>query len=82
MTTSHIWCQTKCVEFMEEEHPKIVIANTNTTEKEMQPYIDMANEYGYVIYYIIVEKRHNNKNDHNVPNETIERMKERFEISL
>ncbi len=82
MTTSHIWCQTKCVEFMEEGHPKIVIANTNTTEKEMRPYIDMANEYGYIIYYIIVEKRHNNKNDHNVPNETIERMKERFEISL
>ena len=30
----------------------------------------------------IVEKRHNNKNNHNVPEEKIEQMRNRFEFKL
>lgn len=81
-TTAHNWCQRKCKRFMKREIPKIVVANTNTTEKELEPYINLANEYGYSVFSVILEKRHNNKNNHNVPEGTIEKMKERFDIKL
>ncbi len=80
--SSHDWCQKKCKRFMDIECQKIVIANTNTTEDEMQPYQDLADMYGYRVFYIVVERRHGNTNNHNVPNEAVERMRERFKIML
>ena len=79
---SHEWCVRKCNRFMQIAHSKIVIANTNTTENEMQVYADLAEKCGYRIYYIIVERRHENKNTHNVPDETVEKMRARFDIKL
>jgi predicted kinase len=62
--------------------PKIAVSNTFTQEWEMQPYFDLAKEYGYMVFCVIVEKRHNNKNNHNVPEDKIQMMKDRFEINL
>jgi len=42
----------------------------------------MANRYGYRIHTLIVENRHGSKNVHNVPDDKLEQMKDRFEISL
>ena len=64
------------------EYPKIVVSNTFTQEWEMQPYIDMSKEHGYKVFTIIVENRHGGLNEHNVPDEIIDKMKERFEIVL
>ena len=61
---------------------RIVVANTTTTEKEMQPYADMAKEFGYQIFYLIVENRHLGVNTHNVPDATLVKMRERFSIKL
>ena len=61
---------------------RIVVSNTFTQEWEMKPYLNMANEYGYTIFFIIVENRHNGVNEHNVSEEIVEKMKNRFEISL
>jgi len=60
----------------------IAVANTFTTEKEMKPYFKLAEEYGYTVTTIIVESRHGNKNDHKVPIETVDKMRERFSIKL
>ena len=79
---AHKSCQKKCEELMKIEATRIVVANTNTTIKEMKPYVDLAKEYGYTTFYLIVENRINSTNVHNVPESTINKMKERFEISL
>jgi hypothetical protein len=63
-------------------YPEIVVSNTSTMVKEMQPYLDLAQQYGYRVVSLIVENRHGSKNVHNCPEETIERMRDRFEISL
>lgn len=60
----------------------IVVSNTSTTEKEMKPYLDLAEEYGYRVVSLIVENRHGNESVHNVPQETIEKMRARFSIKL
>ncbi|MFA5152828.1 MAG: hypothetical protein WC554_09735 [Clostridia bacterium] len=82
MRLSHLKCQNKCVTLMKENKPLIIIANTSTTKKELKPYYDLAIGYNYKIFSVIIENRHNGKNIHNVPEETIKKMKERFDISL
>lgn len=60
----------------------VIVANTSTTEKELHPYYDLANKYGFEVFSIIVENRHNGINEHNVPEETLEKMRNRFDIKL
>ena len=60
----------------------IVVSNTFTQEWEMKFYQIIAKKYGYKVYTIIVENRHAGKNEHGVPEEKIEQMKNRFEIKL
>ena len=79
---SHLLCQQKANNYMMDGVSPVIIANTSTTEKEMKPYYDMAEKWGYRIFSIIVENRHGGVNTHNVPEETIEKMKNRFDIKL
>jgi predicted kinase len=79
---AHTWCQEEINFLMKNCHEVIVVSNTFTQEWEMQPYIDMAKEFEYTVHSLIVENRHDGKNSHNVPVETINRMKERFETKL
>jgi predicted kinase len=80
---AHAWCQFIVEEemnYLKEE--RIVVSNTFTQEWEMQPYYDLAEKYGYRVYSLIVENRHGNKDVHNVPEEKLVQMKQRFEIKL
>jgi hypothetical protein len=48
----------------------------------MQPYFDLAEKHGYRVYSLIVENRHGGVNEHGVPEDKLEIMKNRFEVSL
>ena len=48
----------------------------------MKDYFDLASTYGYRVVSLIVENRHGSKNVHNVPEETLEKMRNRFEVKL
>ena len=67
---------------MSDGEEKIVVSNTFTQEWEMKPYFEWAEDFGYKVFSIIVENRHGGENVHNVPQETLEKMKNRFEIKL
>jgi 50S ribosomal subunit-associated GTPase HflX len=67
---------------MESGIQKIAVSNTFTQEWEMEPYFELAKTYGYKVFSIVVENRHGGVNDHNVPEEKIEEMKNRFQIKL
>lgn len=79
---AHEWCQRKCRRFMKAQAERIMVANTSTTEREMQPYMDLARQFGYKVFSVIVETRHGNKSVHNVPEVTLDKMRERFNIKL
>jgi predicted kinase len=79
---AHQWCQGFVKSDMILEYPKIVVSNTSTQEWEMKPYFDMAKEYGYTVFSVVVENRHGGKNTHGVPEDKIEQMCQRFEIKL
>jgi predicted kinase len=79
---AHGWSQRKCRRFMKAQVETVIIANTNTTEREMQPYMDLARQFGYMVYSIIVENRHGNESVHGVPEATLEKMRGRFDVKL
>jgi len=61
---------------------KIVVSNTFTQEWEMKPYYELAEKYGYTVFSLIVENRHGGTNSHNVPEDVLTAMENRFEIKL
>ncbi len=63
-------------------HDVIVVANTNTTEKDYGYYQEKANEYGANVFFLVVENRHNNKDVHNVPDENLRIQEQRIKNSL
>jgi predicted kinase len=78
---SHEWCQNKTEEWLKTGY-NVAVSNTFTQEWEMMPYFALAKQYGYMVQSLIVENRHNGESEHNVPQETLNKMKTRFEISL
>lgn len=60
----------------------VIVHNTTTTPKEIKIYTDLAAKYGYEVTSLIVENRHGNKSVHGVPDEAMERMRNRFEVKL
>lgn len=81
---AHNKCRADAGEAMLANINYVIVDNTNITKREMQPYEELANEFGYTIKYQTV----GNLTDidiyakrciHNVPLKTIERMAKRFE---
>ena len=79
---AHADCKNRCEAAMKNSVSKIAVANTFTRDWEMEGYLDLAEKHGYVVFSLIVENRHGNKNVHNVPDDVIEKMKKRFSIKL
>ena len=79
---AHEWCQDMVYMDMIKEIPKIVVSNTFTQEWEMRPYFELAKNYGYKVFSVVVENRHGGTNQHEVPEEVLTKMCERFETTL
>lgn len=79
---AHEDCRILCEDFMSWGQELVVVSNTFTEEWEMEPYYKLAKKYDYMVHSIIVEKRHEGENNHNVPKEQIEKMRKRFQIKL
>lgn len=82
LRNAHGWCQSTVDEWMSHHQPLIVVHNTFTREWEMEAYYDMASRHGYRVIQTIVENTHGSASVHGVPEETMEKMKDRFEVSL
>lgn len=84
---AHEWCQNQVRISMKNAAggmtpSRIAVANTFTQEWEMQAYYDMAKEYGFTVFALVVENRHGGKNVHDVPADVLDKMEERFELKL
>ena len=79
---AHEWCKDMVYMDMLKEIPKIVVSNTFTQEWEMEPYFELAKKYGYKVFSIVIENRHGGTNEHNVPEDKVEQMKNRFSLKL
>jgi predicted kinase len=87
LKAAHEWCQNSVntamiLNITTDLNDTIVVSNTFTQEWEMKPYFDMAETYGYRVFTLIVENRHGGVNQHGVPEDKLEIMKNRFETKL
>lgn len=78
---SHQWCQARAEKAME-GGANVVVSNTFTTEKELKPYLDLGEQYGYTVTVMIIENRHGSSSVHGVPEETMTKMRNRFSVKL
>jgi predicted kinase len=85
---AHKFCQDTVESYMKDSlvndqfYREIAVSNTFTQEWEMRPYFELAKNYGYKVFSVVVENRHGGKNQHEVPEEVLTKMCERFEIAL
>lgn len=84
---AHKWCQDSVERAMLLNHTTgdnsiIIVSNTFTQEWEMVPYFLLAEQWGYQVTSLIVENRHGGVNEHGVPEDKLQAMKDRFEIKL
>lgn len=60
----------------------VIVSNTSTTEKEVATYQQIASDMGVDFISLICENRHNGVNVHNVPEDKLQAMKQRFSVWL
>ena len=73
---AHKWCLNKAKENLRAGY-KVVVANTFTTYKEMEPYHLYAEEFDFSFRAVSVRTQY--KSIHNVPKAVIQKMKARWE---
>ena len=71
-------CIENVVTAMQSLCPKIIVANTFTMEWELEPYLQLGKESNYRTYVMVMENRHGMQNIHSIPDEHIQRMREKF----
>lgn len=79
---AHLECKKKFEDALQKDFELVICANTNTKGQDVNFYIDKAKEYGYTVFSLVVENRHNNNNIHNVPVETLSRQEQDLRNSL
>lgn len=79
---AHAWCQSIVRDAMVSNIKKIIVSNTSTTEKELKPYLTLAEEFGYQVISLVVENRHGNDSIHEVPQHTRDQQEKRLRSSL
>jgi adenylate kinase family enzyme len=77
ISAAHRQCQKNVENSMKDGVLEIAVSNTFTQKWEVAPYIELARKYDYNVQIITVQS--NFKNVHDVPEESIQRMKKRWE---
>ena len=77
ISEAHKHCQNNVEQAMIAETPFIAVANTFIRKEQLNPYYRLANKYGYAVDVRVCEGHWNSI--HNVPMDTINRMRNNFE---
>lgn len=86
---AHAWNQRRCVAAMQsDEYDTVIIDNTNTVQKEAEPYFALARMYDFEIqvvsiqtpYEICIARNDYRKTDRQVPHDVMRRMYNRMEV--
>ena len=75
-------CESFCMQALAQGIIKVFIDNTFTLDWELTPYFKLAAQFDYALYVITVEKYHNNKNVHDISQEQLVKMAEKYKVKL
>lgn len=77
LADAHRWCQNKTEEAMKANDGDIVVSNTFVRRWELSTYLNLAEKYGFTVH--VRTMTGNYKSVHDVPESTIQMMKENFQ---
>ncbi len=75
-------CEANTLKAIHENIEKVFVANTFTIDWEIEPYFKMAAENNYSVFVVTVEKHHDGSNIHEIPEEQIRKMAEKYKVRL
>ncbi len=75
-------CEQHTTESMQKCIPKVIVHNTFTMDWELEPYFKLASTYGYAVFVVTVENYHQKPNVHNVSNEQLQKMAQKYKVKL
>lgn len=78
LNQAHNWCYNTVKKYMEEGRDKIAVANTFVKKRDYKRYVELAEQFGYKVDIRVCNG--NFKNIHGVPDETVERMRAKFQL--
>ncbi len=67
---------------MQKGSSKIFLDNVFSIEWELEPYFKLASEFQYKLFVITVENRHKGRNVHEISDEQIQKMAEKYKVVL
>ena len=79
---AHRNCLKRAEQALADDVEHVFVCNTFTQEWEMKNDFDIAISHDCRIVTLIVENRHGGKNVHGVPEATLTKMKNRFDVQL
>jgi predicted kinase len=75
-------CEQNTEEALKQNKAKIFVDNTFTLDWEMEPYFKLASKYNYQLHVVTVENYHSGKNIHNVAEDQLKKMAEKYKVKL
>jgi len=79
---AHGWCKHSVKCYMELGEKRIIVSNTFTQTWEIEPYFELAGKHGYTVHTLVKENRHCGESIHNIPEETLHKMAQRFNVKI
>ncbi len=75
-------CENGVKEAMMNSIEKIFVANTLTIDWELDTYFKLAKEFKYQIHVVTVENYHQQKNIHEIGEEQLKKMADKYKVKL
>jgi predicted kinase len=75
-------CEEQTEKALMQNNSKVFVDNTFTLDWELEPYFKMAKKFNYQLHVVTVENYHSSENIHNVSNEQMQKMAEKYKIKL
>lgn len=79
---AHNKCREKFEKALEDSTNLVILSNTSTTDRELRPYLFLASKFDYTVFTVVLENRAGTQNQHNVPQEVLDRQAKNIYNSL
>lgn len=75
-------CEELTKDAMQQKISKVFVHNTFTMDWELEPFFKLASEFNYKLFVVTVENYHHQKNTHEVSDEQLQKMAEKYKVKL
>lgn len=75
-------CEALTKDAMKQQISKIFVHNTFTMDWELEPFFKLASAFNYKLFVMTVENYHHKKNRHEVSDEQLQKMAEKYKVKL